>query len=99
MRWKCSAFWAIPIIAGVLNLNVSATNAHDALKLGILDCDLSAGVGLIFVQKQTMTCTYTPNHGGQPDYYVGKVEEFGIELGATAGGALTWLVLSVEKGV
>lgn len=78
---------------------ISMANAQATVQLGVLQCDISAGVGLIFTQKQTMSCVYQPNNGGPVDNYTGNIEEFGLELGATSGGELTWVVLSAERGV
>jgi hypothetical protein len=77
----------------------SAVQAQTTIQLGVLDCDISAGFGLIFTEKQTLNCVYTPDNGGVTNRYTGSVEEFGLELGATSGGVLTWVVLSAEKGV
>jgi hypothetical protein len=77
----------------------SAAQAQTTIQLGVLECDISAGFGLIFTEKQSLSCVYTPSNGGTTDRYSGNVEEFGLELGATSGGVLTWVVLSAEKGV
>lgn len=80
--------------------SITPVNAAEKLRTGILDCDVSAGVGLIFSEKQTMKCTFKPLlGGGQIDHYTGKIEEVGIALGATEGGILVWSVMSDQKGV
>ncbi len=73
--------------------------ADNKIKSGILECDVSAGVGLIFREKQTMTCKYTPLGGGAVDHYTGSIDEVGLSIGATAGGILVWSVLSAQQGV
>jgi len=73
--------------------------AAEKLRAGLLDCDVSAGVGLIFTEKQTMKCQFKPLGGGPVDHYTGKIEEVGIALGETAGGVLIWSVISDQKGV
>lgn len=84
-----------------LSLTAVPAEAGSALRYGVLSCDISAGVGLIFTEKQTMTCLYTPDDGSVPEQYVGSIQEFGIELGKTSGGHLTWTVVAVslDKGV
>jgi hypothetical protein len=80
--------------------SIAPVSAADKLRTGILDCDVSAGFGLIFSEKQTMTCTFKPLlGGGQIDHYTGKIEEVGIALGETAGGILVWSVVSDQKSV
>lgn len=80
-------------------LMAPAVDAQEAVRFGVLTCDISAGIGLIFTEKQKLGCTYTPDNGGAIDIYSGSIEEVGIELGETSGGHLTWLVFSAQKGV
>jgi hypothetical protein len=74
-------------------------SAEESIQLGVLECDISAGIGLIFTEKQRMSCVYTPGNGGATDNYTGSIEEFGLALGETNGGVLTWAVVSTQKGV
>jgi hypothetical protein len=72
--------------------------ADNKIKSGILDCDVSAGVGLIFTEKQTMNCKFTPLGGGPVDHYTGSIDEVGLSIGATEGGVLVWSVISAQQG-
>ena len=60
----------------------SQASAQSSAQVGTLVCDVSAGVGMIFMQKQTMTCVFTPANVGPPEPYLGRVDEFGVALGA-----------------
>jgi Protein of unknown function (DUF992) len=62
--------------------------ADNKIKSGILECDVSAGVGLIFSEKQTMNCKFTPLGGGEVDHYTGTIDEVGLSIGATESGIL-----------
>ena len=73
--------------------------ADNKIKSGILECDVSAGVGLIFTEKQTMNCKFTPLGGGPVDHYTGSIDEVGLSIGATEGGILVWSVMSAQQGV
>ena len=73
--------------------------ADNKIKSGILECDVSAGVGLIFREKQTMSCKFTPLGGGPVDHYTGSIDEVGLSIGATEGGILVWSVMSAQQGV
>lgn len=77
----------------------AAASGKPAIQAGLLTCDVSAGVGLIFSEKQTMDCTFKPVGGGPTDHYKGKIEEVGIALGATAKGLMIWSVVSAAHGV
>ena len=41
--------------------------AQSTAQVGTLSCDVSAGVGMILMQKQTMTCLFTPRTGARPN--------------------------------
>ena len=73
--------------------------ADNKIKSGILECDVSAGVGLIFNEKQTMNCKFTPLGGGAVDHYTGTIDEVGLSIGATGGGILVWSVMAAQQGV
>ncbi len=73
--------------------------ADNKIKSGMLDCDVSAGVGLIFTEKQGIKCQFTPLDGGPVDHYIGSIDEVGVSIGATAGGVLVWSVISAQQGV
>jgi Protein of unknown function (DUF992) len=88
-------------LSSILALAAMATPgaADNKIKSGILECDVSAGVGLIFSEKQTMNCKFTPLGGGPVDHYTGSIDEVGLSIGATEGGILVWSVMSAQQGV
>lgn len=72
--------------------------AQSFAKAGMLSCDVSAGVGLLLVQKQSLRCVFTSHAGGPPDRYLGTISEYGVALGEVAAGHLVWGVLSSVAG-
>jgi len=78
------------------SLAPAPASAGGPVRFGVLSCDISAGIGLIFTEKQTMDCLYTPDDGSAPENYVGNIEEVGLELGTTSGGHLTWVVGAIS---
>ncbi len=84
--------------AGLLGLIATPALAQTGTQLGTLNCDVSAGVGMILEQKQTMQCVFTPL-SGPPEAYLGRIDQFGLALGATGGGQLVWGVLAPASGV
>lgn len=54
---------------------------------------------MILVQKQTMTCLFTPTNGAPPEPYLGRIDEFGVALGAVNQGRLVWAVIAPSTGV
>jgi len=74
-------------------------SAQPAAQAGMLSCDVSAGIGMILMQKQTMTCVFAPARGGRPEPYLGRIDQFGVALGAVNQGHLIWGVLAPSAGV
>jgi len=91
MATAASALFAVMLTA--------ATAKADNVQAGFLHCDVSAGVGLFFTEKQSMKCVFKPLGGGPEDFYSGTIQEVGIALGGTEKGVLIWSVLSAQKGV
>ena len=77
----------------------SPASAQPTAQVGTLSCDLSAGVGMILTQKQILTCVFAPASGGPPEAYLGRIDEFGVALGAVNQGHLVWGVIAPSTGV
>ena len=68
-------------------------------QVGGLNCRLAPTVGLIVVSEQTMSCQFTPSQVGWPvQNYNGTMTRIGVDLGAIAGGVLTWGVFAATTG-
>ena len=80
-------------------LAASPGAAQSTTQVGTLTCDVSAGVGMILMQKQTMTCLFTPANGGLVEPYLGRIDEFGVALGAVSQGRLIWGVVAPATGI
>ncbi len=63
-------------------------------KAGTLTCDISGGIGLIITSHKDVTCMFTPSQPGPREVYVGGINKFGLDLGATAGGEMVWSVFA-----
>ncbi len=85
--------------AALAALIASPTAAQSSVKVGTLTCDVSAGIGMIISQKQMMTCVFAPANGGPPDKYIGRIDQFGLALGAVNQGTLVWGVIAPTSGV
>jgi hypothetical protein len=77
---------------------VNAKPAHGYTKvLGLLECTVESGVGYILVSNKSMVCTFKPKHG-KVEWYKGRIEKYGIDVGFTAGGYFAWAVLAKTSG-
>lgn len=72
--------------------------AAQRVSAGMLNCDVSAGIGFIIGSQRTVTCTFTPDGGGRPEVYTGTISRFGLDVGVTGGGHMLWAVFSEYGG-
>ena len=82
---------AMAVVAAVAS-PVSTMAQGERVKAGTLTCDISGGIGLIITSHKDVACIFTPSQPGPREVYVGRIDKFGLDLGATAGGELVWAV-------
>lgn len=63
-------------------------------QFGVLSCDISMGIGLIIGSQRQVNCEFTPDGRSPREIYIGSITKFGLDLGVTAGGQMTWAVHS-----
>jgi len=83
-----------------LGLMAAPAFAKSGVKIGVLNCDVSAGVGLILASSKTVKCTFDRAVGGK-EYYKGTIEKLGIDIGVTGKGVMSWVVFApgqINKG-
>jgi len=83
------------VILGVLAAAIMAAApalAQERVQAGSLTCDVSAGIGLIVGSQRQLYCTFTPAPPGPIEVYTGSITRVGLDLGATIGGVMIWLV-------
>ena len=86
------------VLALVL-LSASASMAPaQQTKVGLLTCYTSERIGLIVGSTQKLSCTFTPDYGPVPEHYLGTINRIGPDIGATAGGIMSWAVLAPTEG-
>ncbi|MEZ5787294.1 MAG: DUF992 domain-containing protein [Xanthobacteraceae bacterium] len=64
----------------------------ERFQAGSLTCDVSAGIGLIIGSQRQVYCTFTPTTPDPVETYTGKFTRVGLDLGATTGGVMIWIV-------
>jgi hypothetical protein len=67
-----------------------APAAAQRARTGLLDCDVSGGFGFIIGSQKSVSCVFTPDQQVQPEFYVGTISKFGLDIGATAGSRMVW---------
>jgi len=80
-------------LALTATIGAAAAQPADRIKAGTLTCDISGGLGLILGSHKSVQCLFTPETGPQ-EVYVGAINRFGLDLGATSGGQMVWVVFA-----
>src|SRR5215510_6159860 len=91
MHKPIGAAAAIAVAAAVAFPTPAPAQANRT-KVGTLTCDISGGIGLIIASHKDVTCMFTPSQPGPREVYVGAINKFGLDIGATAGGEMVWAV-------
>lgn len=74
-----------------------ATAQTSRVQVGTLNCDVSAGIGMIIGSRKEVQCLFTPASGAR-EVYVGAISKFGLDIGATSGGQMVWAVYAPTSG-
>lgn len=85
------------LTAGTLpQVSLSAVAAGaKRVEAGVLDCAVEGGSGFVFGSTKQLSCTFTPADGShEPEPYFGIIQKYGLDIGTTTGGVLSWAVLA-----
>jgi len=66
--------------------------ASSGVKVGMLTCDVSAGVGLILGGSQGASCVFEGPNGAEN--YEGRISKVGIDIGVTDAAVMSWAVIA-----
>jgi hypothetical protein len=72
--------------------------AQSGSQVGMLTCDVSRGIGMIVMERQSMVCSFKQANV-QTEVYTGAIDEFGVALGVVKEGHLAWAVFAISQGV
>jgi hypothetical protein len=85
------AISALGLGAAVLAMPTPAQ--AQAVKAGVLTCNVAGGFGFIFGSSRAVNCTFAPG-GAPPQHYVGSINKFGVDIGYVQGAVMIWAVLA-----
>ena len=77
-------------------LAASPAVAKSGVKAGVLNCDVSAGIGMIIGSSKAVNCTFKSSKG-RVEHYEGKLGKLGVDIGVTNDMAMGWLVFAPGK--
>ena len=87
---------AVGLVAGLAA--VGAANAASRVEVGVLNCGVAGGTGMIFTSSKSMDCSFR-HVNGTAEAYSGEINKFGIDIGTTQRGTLVWTVFAPTREV
>lgn len=67
----------------------------ERVEAGVLECAVDGGDGFIFGSTKDLSCTFTSvDETRPPEPYFGVISRFGIDIGSTSQGVISWAVLA-----
>lgn len=81
---------------GLATTPVLAKNSS-GVKIGVLSCDVAAGVGVIIASSRTVDCTFSRTVGGKNERYKGTIDRVGLDIGVTGKAVMAWVVFAPGK--
>jgi len=85
-------------LAGLaLVLAQAQPSAAQTVKVGTLHCGVSGSIGWIVTSRSALNCLFVSFHG-YTERYRGSIRKIGLDVGATRGGELAWMVLAPTAG-
>ena len=84
---------------GAMTCAVPPVLAQDSkvvrVEVGMMDCAVEGGTGFVFGSTKDLSCTFKPANGDRPEeHYFGVIHKYGVDIGATNGGVISWAVLA-----
>lgn len=85
------------LIAAATFLGVVSVTPADAaaIKVGVLECRVDNGWGLILGSSRDVDCTFIGSNG-KKTHYDGKLTRVGVDIGYTDSKTISWVVMSLE---
>src|SRR5262245_6187137 len=99
MMLKARSAIVFGAVFSIMMLFAGEQASAQAVRAGVLSCNTSASIGLLVGSRQGIRCRFTPDGGGRPEFYTGRIGRLGLDIGVTAGGVLGWIVFARTKGV
>ncbi|MGO9135883.1 MAG: DUF992 domain-containing protein [Methylovirgula sp.] len=72
---------------------LSAPPARALDQIGVLECNVAPGVGLVITSSRALACRFRPVND-PPQFYVGTIQKFGLDIGVSGPGKLVWTVFA-----
>jgi len=77
---------------------VPESAAQSGVKVGVLNCNVAGGWGLVFGSSKNVNCTFSPQ-AGAAEKYSGEIGKFGADIGYSKAAVLVWAVWAPTSDV
>ncbi len=72
----------------------------DRVEVGVLNCAVKGGTGFLFGSTKDLSCTFDPvGDGRSQEAYFGAISKFGVDIGSTEQGVISWAVLAPTEDI
>lgn len=87
-------------MAALVLLIPQARAQQRGMELGMLECTIAGGVGMIVSSRKELACSFRPaDRKFAPEAYVGTVTKYGLDIGSTGKTLMQWLVLAPSADI
>ena len=83
------------IMAAAAFTPLTASSAPSGDKLGILECTVDGGIGLLIGSSKKVNCTFAQSQG-DIDTYTGSISKLGLDVGITGKSYIKWVVFTAS---
>ena len=74
----------------------ASAGTAQAAQVGLLECNVAPGVGLIITSRRALSCRFTRSYA-PTDYYVGTITAFRPAIGVSGPGRIVWGVFAATR--
>lgn len=93
---KCIHILTASVFAAATLMPMAAQAAPSGDKLGVLECTVDGGIGLLIGSSKKVNCTFAQSNG-DVDTYTGKISKLGLDLGITGKSFIKWVVYTPSE--
>lgn len=77
----------------LLLATVTTEARTSGVKVGVLNCEIAGGVGLIIGSSKDIRCSFR-NGSGRTERYHGSIDKLGLDIGVTGKATVAWFVFA-----
>lgn len=81
------------VLAAVLVTGTAVTKNVTRTQLGVLECTVEGGIGLLVGSNRRADCAFV-HKDGAVENYTGELSKFGLDIGVTDNSYLGWIVFT-----